>query len=154
MIDLDHFKKLNDNHGHAMGDAVLRETAAVILGALRESDVACRYGGEELLVIMPDCSIDDAAIKAESIRDRIHALSANHGTSISASFGVSSMPVVATQMADLIGSADAALYAAKKNGRNCVVAAEARKKAPEPLPAGGTSEDAELIETVQLIAAE
>ncbi len=128
MIDLDHFKKLNDGHGHAMGDAVLRETAGAILGSLRESDVACRYGGEELLVILPDCSIDDAAIKAEAIRARIQELSGHHGTSVSASIGVSSMPAITTQMADLIATADAALYAAKRGGRNQVKLAEPKAK--------------------------
>jgi diguanylate cyclase (GGDEF)-like protein len=128
MIDLDHFKKLNDGHGHAMGDAVLRETAGAILGSLRESDVACRYGGEELLVILPDCSIDDAAIKAEAIRARIQELSGHHGTSVSASIGVSSMPAITTQMADLIATADTALYAAKRGGRNQVKLAEPKAK--------------------------
>ena len=153
MIDLDHFKKLNDNHGHAMGDAVLRETAAAILGALRESDVACRYGGEELLVIMPDCSIEDAGTKAENIRERIHALSGHHGTSISASFGVSSMPLITSQMTDLIASADAALYAAKRNGRNCVVMAEAKVASPRQA-VSDADEAVPSAELIQLVAAE
>lgn len=129
MIDLDHFKKLNDTHGHAMGDAVLRETSAAIQGALRESDIACRYGGEELIVILPDCALDDALAKAETIRANIQDLSGHHGTSVSASIGVSAMPERATS-ADLISSADAALYAAKKAGRNCVVAARSKAGAP------------------------
>jgi diguanylate cyclase (GGDEF)-like protein len=65
MIDLDHFKKLNDQHGHAAGDAVLRDVAAVILSCLRSTDVACRYGGEEMAVLLPDCPMANAVGKAE-----------------------------------------------------------------------------------------
>ncbi|HWU96070.1 MAG TPA: GGDEF domain-containing protein, partial [Sphingomonas sp.] len=68
MIDLDHFKKLNDEHGHAMGDAVLRAVAGAVIGALRPSDVACRYGGEELVVILPDCDLAEALAKGETLR--------------------------------------------------------------------------------------
>jgi diguanylate cyclase (GGDEF)-like protein len=126
MIDLDHFKRLNDEHGHALGDAVLREVAASIVGAIRPCDVACRYGGEELLVILPDCSLDDAAIKAETLRARIESLSDNHGCKISASLGVTTMPTCSATAADLVSDADAALYRAKDEGRNRVVLAKMR----------------------------
>ncbi|MHA6717994.1 GGDEF domain-containing protein [Sphingomonas sp. RS6] len=127
MIDLDHFKKLNDEFGHAMGDAVLRETAATIMGVLRPSDVACRYGGEELLVILPECALAEAMARAEVMRARIEALSATHDARISASFGVASMPECTRSHGDLLGIADAALYQAKEGGRNRVVAAPARE---------------------------
>lgn len=132
MIDLDHFKKLNDEFGHAFGDSVLRETAASILGTLRASDVACRYGGEELLVILPECGLVEATAKAETLRERIEALSATHDAKISASFGVAAMPESTRTVADLLTVADAALYQAKEAGRNRVVAAPGRD-APPPL---------------------
>lgn len=129
MIDLDHFKKLNDEFGHAVGDAVLREAAAQIMGALRTSDVACRYGGEELIVILPECGLSEAVAKAELLRERIEALSATHDAPISASFGVAALPENARLTADLLGLADAALYQAKGAGRNRVVAAPLREPA-------------------------
>lgn len=126
MIDLDHFKRLNDEHGHATGDAVLREAAAAIVGALRETDVACRYGGEEMIVFLPDCDLPDAALKAEQIRARIEDLSGAHGAKISASLGVSSVPSTSSNSADLVKAADTALYRAKHNGRNQVALAPVR----------------------------
>lgn len=126
MIDLDHFKLLNDEHGHAVGDAVLREVATAIVGAIRPCDVACRYGGEELLIIFPDCSMDDAVIKADVLRARIESLSDNHGFRISASFGVATIPTSAARTEDLLSVADAALYRAKQEGRNRVVPATRR----------------------------
>lgn len=135
MIDLDHFKKLNDEFGHAVGDSVLRETAATILGALRTSDVACRYGGEELLVILPECGLDEAIAKAEILRERIEALSAMHEAKVSASFGVAAMPESTRNVADLLGMADAALYQAKDAGRNRVVPAPSRDTLTLPLAA-------------------
>jgi diguanylate cyclase (GGDEF)-like protein len=126
MLDLDHFKKLNDQHGHAKGDAVLRDVAAQLVGGLRPSDVVCRYGGEELMVIMPDCSIEDARLKAESLRLRIEGLSEVHEVDVSASIGIAAVPATSTSQADVVAMADAALYQAKSNGRNCVVCAERR----------------------------
>lgn len=131
MIDLDHFKKLNDEHGHAMGDAVLREVAGAIMGALRPSDVACRYGGEELVVILPECDLTEALAKAETLRSRIEALSAIHDAHISASFGVASLPETTKLISELLSMADAALYQAKEAGRNRVVSAS--RKDPSPL---------------------
>lgn len=135
MIDLDHFKKLNDEFGHAVGDSVLRETAATIMGALRTSDVACRYGGEELLVILPECGMAEAIGKAELLRERIEALSAMHEAKISASFGVAAIPESTRLVADLLSMADAALYQAKEGGRNRVVAAPGRETPILPLAA-------------------
>lgn len=127
MIDLDHFKRLNDEHGHATGDAVLREAAAAIVGALRETDVACRYGGEEMIVFLPDCDLEDAATKAEQIRARIESLSGTHGAKVSASLGVASVPSTSGTSTDLIRAADTALYRAKHNGRNQVAVAPLRQ---------------------------
>ncbi len=126
MCDLDHFKRLNDEHGHAFGDSVLREAAVTLLGALRETDVVCRYGGEELVVILPDCDIERAVDKAEVLRLRIEGLSQTHGATITASFGVASVPQTSGSVADLLASADAALYKAKQSGRNQVASAVSR----------------------------
>jgi diguanylate cyclase (GGDEF)-like protein len=126
MVDLDHFKKLNDEHGHAFGDAVLRDTAMAIVGGLRETDVVCRYGGEELVVILPDCNLDRAEDKAEVLRLRVEALSQIHGAAISASFGVAAVPYTSSGVTDLLSAADAALYRAKQAGRNQVVCAPTR----------------------------
>ncbi len=126
MVDLDHFKALNDEHGHAFGDAVLRDTAMTIVSCLRETDIVCRYGGEELVVILPDCNLDRAADKAEALRLRIEALSQTHGAPISASFGVAAVPYTSAGVSDLLAAADGALYRAKQNGRNQVATAPTR----------------------------
>lgn len=123
MIDLDHFKRLNDDHGHGTGDAVLRDVAGAISGALRQSDVACRYGGEELIVLLPDSGLADAINKAEILRARVESLSEKHGIRITASFGVAASPENASGTAELVKMADAALYDAKRSGRNRVIAA-------------------------------
>jgi diguanylate cyclase (GGDEF)-like protein len=135
MIDLDNFKRVNDEFGHAKGDAVLRDVAGQLVGALRPSDVVARYGGEELMVILPDCGIEDAVAKAEMLRMRIENLSEVHGAAISASFGVASVPETAGNTADIVPTADAALYAAKEAGKNRVVAASRRMPREEkPAP--------------------
>ena len=146
MIDLDHFKTLNDQHGHAMGDAVLRAVSTAISSVLRQSDVACRYGGEELIVILPDCDLESAAGKAETLRQRIEALSDVHGARVTASFGVASIPETATQASDLVALADTALYRAKQAGRNRVECAPRRAGEPsasEPHAATGLLKAAE-----------
>jgi diguanylate cyclase (GGDEF)-like protein len=147
MVDLDHFKKINDEHGHAFGDSVLRDTAMTIISGLRETDVVCRFGGEELVVILPDCNLDSAADKAEALRVRIEALSQTHGAAISASFGVASVPYTSTGVSDLLAAADGALYRAKQAGRNQVAAAPTRPFHLDRL------EDA-LDKPQQLVAAE
>lgn len=135
MIDLDNFKRLNDEHGHAKGDAVLRDVAGQLVGALRPSDVVARYGGEELMVILPDCGIEGAKSKVEMLRLRVESLSEVHGVPISASFGIAAIPETSTSAADLVPMADAALYEAKQRGKNRVVCAEkrsAREDKPSP----------------------
>ncbi len=133
MIDLDNFKRLNDQHGHAKGDAVLRDVAGQLVGGLRPADIVCRYGGEELLVIMPECTLEDAVQRANSLRLRIEGLSDSHGAEISASFGVAAIPETSTSAADLVPMADAALYRAKRDGKNRVFTAERRSDREDPL---------------------
>lgn len=132
MIDLDNFKRLNDEHGHAKGDAVLRDVAAQLVGGLRPSDVVARYGGEELMVILPGCSLEGAQIKAEGLRARIEGLSDAHGVPISASFGIATVPETSTSPADVVPMADTALYAAKQAGKNCIRVAERRSGGIDP----------------------
>jgi diguanylate cyclase (GGDEF)-like protein len=127
MIDLDHFKRLNDQHGHAKGDAVLRDSAAAIINQLRETDIACRYGGEELIVVLPNCGLEMAAAKAERIRASIEALSEPNGAQVSASLGVACVPITSNSSRDLLANSDAALYRAKQEGRNRVVRAPSQK---------------------------
>jgi diguanylate cyclase len=134
MLDLDNFKQLNDEHGHAKGDAVLRDVATQLVAGLRPSDVVCRYGGEELLVILPDCPIEDARLKAESLRLRVEGLSEVHNAKISVSIGIAGVPETSTSQADLVAMADNALYLAKRAGRNCVTLAERRGGSGEERP--------------------
>jgi diguanylate cyclase (GGDEF)-like protein len=134
MVDLDNFKRLNDEHGHAKGDMVLRDVAPQMVAAVRPSDVVARYGGEELIVILPNCGLDDAVLKAEHLRLRIEALSDLHSVSISASFGVATVPETSTNAIDVIPMADGALYAAKQAGKNCVRVAD--RRGPTEAPKG------------------
>ena len=146
MVDLDHFKRLNDERGHAFGDQVLRDTALTLINNLRETDVVCRYGGEELVVLLPDCPVERAADKAEALRQRIAELSGALGADISASLGVASVPHTSQGVSDLLAAADAALYKAKQNGRNQVVTA--------PLRPLGSADFETLRETAPRAAAE
>lgn len=134
MIDLDNFKMLNDEHGHAKGDAVLRDVGGQLIGALRPTDVVCRYGGEELLVLLPNCSLEDASLKAEQLRERIQRLSDTHHCPITASLGVASVPETSLGASDAVANADEALYQAKRQGKNRVLVAGRRALADVPPP--------------------
>jgi len=125
LLDIDHFKKVNDTFGHFAGDAVLRETAARLRGSMRPYDQVGRYGGEEFLVVLPNCELEQAANQAERMRQRLEEskVRADAGTeiSISASFGVT-ISDLSDRSPDLfVRVADEALYRAKAGGRNRVV---------------------------------
>jgi len=120
MVDIDHFKAINDNYGHAKGDEVLRKVAAAIMKTISEEDVVCRYGGEEFSVFMPDTNLDEAELRAERIRLAIKAL-VTDDIRITASLGVSSIVQNATSPQDLLDQADKCLFVAKRHGRNQVV---------------------------------
>lgn len=124
MLDIDHFKRFNDLYGHSAGDFVLKEVGFYLLSQIRQYDIACRYGGEELVIVMPDASIEDAIIRAEGIREGIKQLKLEHEgkelDSISVSIGVSCFPDSSTDADGLIRAADKALYQAKEQGRDCV----------------------------------
>jgi diguanylate cyclase (GGDEF)-like protein len=124
MVDLDHFKRLNDEHGHEAGDAALAAVADAIQTRLRESDFASRWGGEEFLVLLPDTSRDGAVRLAEEMRETI-AVTRSVGSRVemTASFGVAELPSDAIDSDSLVREADRALYAAKQGGRNRVAVA-------------------------------
>jgi len=123
LADLDQFKSLNDNYGHPFGDLVL-ERFAKILSSGRVSDVACRYGGEEFGVILPNGSLDEAHEVAERLRERLAAerFLRHADLRVTASFGVADLSCIAanTLPRSLVEAADQALYAAKQSGRNRV----------------------------------
>ncbi len=127
MIDVDHFKQFNDTFGHDAGDRILQELGKMLHEQLRGSDVACRYGGEELTLILPDISWENAKKRAEEIRQEIKQLNVKSGKQllghITASFGVALFPDDGLTAVALFESADAALYRAKAQGRDRVVMA-------------------------------
>ncbi len=139
MLDLDHFKQVNDRLGHAAGDAALRAVAQDLLSDMRRTDLACRYGGEELLLLLPDCDTDGAMGRVERLRERV-ASARGFGvpglSSLTFSAGVASIPGSAKALDGAIRAADEALYAAKQAGRNRVVAAPLLlRPVPEAVPA-------------------
>lgn len=122
MIDIDHFKKLNDEYGHLAGDAVLREVAALLKNAMRETDTVARYGGEEFVIVLPDTTLEGAAIKAEMLRRKVQDKSftaIDEAVHITISIGVSTY--LSGSPDDLVHAADLAMYQAKHAGRNAVV---------------------------------
>lgn len=117
MLDIDHFKSVNDNHGHQMGDTVLAESAAGVMEACRGEDLPARYGGEEIVVIMPNCSVEEAFAAGDRIRralgDANQTLPGTH-----ASGGIATFPNHADDVVGLLAAADEALYFSKENGRD------------------------------------
>jgi diguanylate cyclase (GGDEF)-like protein len=124
MLDADHFKQFNDTHGHAAGDAVLKAFADVFQAKIRSEDIACRYGGEEFTVILPDTTVKGACERAESILCAISNLKIALGQQtfegLSVSIGVAFFPGDGETAEELLLHADSALYDAKHNGRSQV----------------------------------
>ena len=124
MLDLDHFKRFNDTHGHDGGDALLGQFGRLLDGVCRGEDIACRYGGEEFILILPEAGIDAARQRAEDIRSSVGELQVTHLRRplgpVSCSIGVAAFPQHADAADALVQSADAALYRAKANGRDRV----------------------------------
>lgn len=132
LLDVDHFKKINDTHGHFAGDAVLRETAARLRGNMRPYDQVGRYGGEEFLVVLPNCGLEQAAHQAERMRAKLQAsamLVDGTEVRVSASFGVTVSDGSERNPDAFVRVADQALYRAKASGRNCVVALSVEESA-------------------------
>lgn len=123
LLDLDHFKHINDSHGHDVGDQVLREVGALLRKNCRDGDVAARFGGEEFVLLLLECRLEDAQIKAERLRAEIEA-ARPAGHKITASIGVTTLAVGRqTRFEQLFKQADTAVYAAKHGGRNRVALA-------------------------------
>jgi diguanylate cyclase (GGDEF)-like protein len=133
LLDIDHFKRVNDLHGHAQGDRVLQASAAALQGAVRSIDHVARYGGEEFAVLLPGANLAAASRVAERVREAIAAATTGlvEGLApVTASLGVAwRLPGDDSSLVRLMASADAALYEAKRGGRNQVVLAGARQPA-------------------------
>lgn len=125
MIDIDDFKNYNDLNGHQAGDVALKITAHCLKVALRSADVACRYGGEEFCILLPQTTAGEAAVIAERMRQRVTETDYQHGTSqplgtVSISIGISTFGKHIDTAEKIIAAADRALYHAKHQGKNRV----------------------------------
>jgi diguanylate cyclase (GGDEF)-like protein/PAS domain S-box-containing protein len=127
MLDLDHFKPLNDSCGHDAGDELLRELAGLLKSRVRDGDIACRYGGEEFVLILPEAPMELAQRRAEELREEVKRLRVSHRGRvigpITASAGVAAFPDHGRTRSALLHAADAALYQAKAEGRDRVILA-------------------------------
>ncbi|MFC1943151.1 diguanylate cyclase [Chloroflexota bacterium] len=141
MLDIDHFKAYNDTFGHPAGDTVLEGVGECILESIRTEDTACRYGGEEFVVILPDTKIEKAYNVAERIRNNIERNLSSEMVVVTASFGVSSWSDEGVTGKDVVACADAALYLAKQTGRNrtCLSSNQSLPERNSPLMLSGTS---------------
>lgn len=123
LIDIDHFKNINDTYGHPFGDEVLKEFGERLIKGIRKSDIAARWGGEEFVLLLQEVKVDDSVAIAEKIRGDIERLEISFGDKkvrLTASFGIAGLRDGDAEIEELIGRADEALYAAKHSGRNCV----------------------------------
>jgi diguanylate cyclase (GGDEF)-like protein len=126
MLDLDDFKQVNDRWGHAVGDQVLRRIGRTLEANARATDVVCRYGGEEIALILPETTSADALCVADRLRQAVAQLAEPPDRPVTISIGVASYRDHAGQASELIAAADAAMYRAKRAGKNCVMLAESR----------------------------
>ena len=123
MCDLDRFKQINDQYGHPIGDLVLQEISRRLRANVRTSDFVGRYGGEEFLIVLPECDLQEAVTRAEQLRNQIRSEPVKAGDmalDLTCSFGVSGSQISCWDSDQLIKSADEALYCAKRSGRDCV----------------------------------
>jgi len=124
MFDIDHFKKINDVHGHLAGDFVLKELARIVQGRIRRDEVFARYGGEEFAIVLPETNLEGAGALAEGLREKVEQsrfVFQNESIKVTISIGVSTLTEQDKTSLDLIRAADAKLYEAKRGGRNRVV---------------------------------
>ncbi|MET4163284.1 diguanylate cyclase (GGDEF)-like protein [Marinobacterium sp. MBR-111] len=127
ICDIDHFKRLNDTYGHAAGDEVLKSVARLLRTNFRETDIICRFGGEEFVVVMPAATLQDCQDRAEQLRASMASQTFTYGTEmigpVTLSAGISALNPESDTADDLLRRADNALYQAKAGGRNRVISA-------------------------------
>ena len=142
MLDIDRFRELNERHGHDAGDRALRSVAERMRQALREHDLACRYGGEEFVMILAGAPFAAALAAAERVRERVEEIPpvAPHAARVTCSIGVASFPTHASTVASLLKAADVALYQSKHAGRN-------RVSGYEPIPFDCPGDHLEKLKT-------
>ena len=136
LLDLDDFKRVNDERGHVEGDRTLMKAAAIIRDAVREIDIAARYGGEEFAVLLPDTTRLGAFVVAERIRTRLQKRFQRKRPPVTISGGLAIFPEDASTPADLIVQADAGLYRAKAAGKNKILLAQGERRRHRRAPAG------------------
>ena len=128
MLDLDHFKTFNDTFGHDAGDTLLQSVGVFLSKSIRADDIACRYGGEEFVLILPKASLKDTELRAEKLRASVKALNIMHQGKplgvVTISAGVAAIPQHGSAPTQLMARADGALYQAKKAGRDRVIVAD------------------------------
>jgi diguanylate cyclase (GGDEF)-like protein len=133
MVDLDHFKALNDVYGHERGNEALAAVGQILTAGVRASDFAGRYGGEEFILLLPETDREGGVVLAEKVRGAIAALALpDIDRPITASFGVATLPDDAADAGTLVRAADRALYRAKADGRDRVAAAAAQIERVSP----------------------
>jgi len=125
MLDLDHFKRFNDTFGHDAGDALLRDLGQVLRENVRVSDISCRYGGEEFVLVLPDSSLEDTWQRLEQLRVLVKGMEIRHGDQllgrITVSAGIAAAHKHGWTARELLQKADTALYSAKQMGRDRVI---------------------------------
>lgn len=127
LIDVDHFKKVNDTYGHTVGDEVLQTLSKIIQNVVRDSDIVARYGGEEIVIITPNTTKEEAAILAERLREKVEQTkvatiaTTQEVVQVTISIGLCSLSPIITDKEALLEESDQSLYLAKKHGRNRVV---------------------------------
>ena len=143
VLDVDHFKDINDTFGHPAGDAVLREVGDALTSKSKDSDLAARYGGDEFVILLPDCNAENALVVAERLRTAVQ----EHATTltVTTSAGTASLPDNAGDAGRLVAAADAALYQAKRDGRDRSVASSRRpfRAAADAMSASDRAEQAQ-----------
>ena len=136
MLDIDHFKRFNDTFSHEAGDTLLRELGGFLKQQIRAGDFACRYGGEEFVLILPEISLDDLRQSAERLREKIKGLHIQYVgerlETITLSLGIALFPEHGATGKAILHAADEALYEAKHQGRDRVVVALSTAEGPDP----------------------
>jgi diguanylate cyclase (GGDEF)-like protein len=120
-LDIDHFKKINDNYGHLIGDEVLKFASDQMRKTIRKQDVCCRIGGEEFVILLSHTGKNKAYELAEYLRKRMEQTMSPGGEIVTVSIGIASYPEGVTDISKLVEKADESLYKAKRMGRNCTV---------------------------------